>query len=484
MITIRKEISFAFGLFLAYSLPLIIWGGYYIDDYVRVMSGGTGWSNNGRPLADLFFFILNFGGVNATVYPLPQLLAIGVMAITSVLLWRKFIPETGRVGILAVSPMMLSPLFLENLSFTYDSVTMALSVLFAILPIIASKHKLLLTFIAITISLCLYQAALSVFIVFVALIHIINIEKDRSGRYKELFNYVLGMLVSTAIYYVLIAPAFINGPYSQKKSQLLKISDPLFFDTLAYNINRYFDLIITSFNGWLFISIFLACATSALYIIKTIANTLQRNGKIKIVDAVFILLALFAAFLSTIFPISLLQSPLFSPRVLFGVNAVLASTFIISALMLSKATPKLLYSFLVPTFSFFMISYSYANAIKNQNIYESSVIDSMIADAFSFNNSKNGEIAINGRIALSPLNKILVQKEIVINRMIPKMMVDNSYWGGRLLLAKGFTKRIVSETKTAYIKEHICSFKKVKTSNYYDVFTYGSTVVFDFNKGC
>ncbi|HDX6601363.1 TPA: hypothetical protein RPS29_004279, partial [Escherichia coli] len=86
----KKAISISLLIGLVYSLPLILWGGFYIDDMARAIGGQTGWSVNGRPLADLTFNILNFFAVNGDSSPMPQLMACAVMSYVMFVTWKKF----------------------------------------------------------------------------------------------------------------------------------------------------------------------------------------------------------------------------------------------------------------------------------------------------------------------------------------------------------------------------------------------------------
>ncbi|EBC2808246.1 hypothetical protein CSS90_15325, partial [Salmonella enterica subsp. enterica serovar Schwarzengrund] len=54
----KMFVSILLGLVLIYTFPLLTQQSYYIDDLGRSLYGGLGWSGNGRPLADVIFYVI------------------------------------------------------------------------------------------------------------------------------------------------------------------------------------------------------------------------------------------------------------------------------------------------------------------------------------------------------------------------------------------------------------------------------------------
>lgn len=86
-----RPLVFVFGLILFFYYNLLSSNYYYIDDIGRSLEGYSGWSRNGRPLADLFFYALSFGAPLPDISPLPQILGIAFLSVGVYLTAKKYI---------------------------------------------------------------------------------------------------------------------------------------------------------------------------------------------------------------------------------------------------------------------------------------------------------------------------------------------------------------------------------------------------------
>jgi hypothetical protein len=79
-------------LFIAYVTPIILSSNfYYHDDMCRAINGDTGWSRDGRPIADMFYRIFSLGKpLSIDVYPFPLIVALFFLTLVLVLLYRRF----------------------------------------------------------------------------------------------------------------------------------------------------------------------------------------------------------------------------------------------------------------------------------------------------------------------------------------------------------------------------------------------------------
>jgi len=113
-------------------LPIIISIRLNIDDYSRAIYGTLGWTSDARPVADLFNYGLSLGAPIAIQSPLFQLIALVLVSLTCVIATRAYQVISPWLGALATFPLAGQPYFLANLSFGFDSASMALAQLFAI----------------------------------------------------------------------------------------------------------------------------------------------------------------------------------------------------------------------------------------------------------------------------------------------------------------------------------------------------------------
>lgn len=84
-------------------------GKLYLDDNARLMDGYYGWENEGRPLASLVIYILNFGKILTDISPLSQLIAIALAVGSCSIIGRDVLKKSPVVSAIATSPLFIFP---------------------------------------------------------------------------------------------------------------------------------------------------------------------------------------------------------------------------------------------------------------------------------------------------------------------------------------------------------------------------------------
>ena len=159
------------GIWVLYTLSLsslLRAAVHYKDDAGRAMEGYRRWYQSSRYVSDVLSVILHAGRRLGDMAPLGQLLAVFIMAASSVCLIRIFTEKPiGWREAAAAAPLALSPYFLECFSFQYDSPYMALSVLVCLLPFFFRKRGIrayALTSVICLILMCmLYQTSSGIY---------------------------------------------------------------------------------------------------------------------------------------------------------------------------------------------------------------------------------------------------------------------------------------------------------------------------------
>ena len=123
--------SLVAGLLLV--LPILLFVHRYIDDYGRSMDGEYRWAEVGRPLAAGLVALVNLGAPAVAVAPLHQLLAVGVLSLVAVVAARAYGLRSPFWSALATLPLLGQPYALENLSYGFDCLAMALALGLAVL---------------------------------------------------------------------------------------------------------------------------------------------------------------------------------------------------------------------------------------------------------------------------------------------------------------------------------------------------------------
>jgi Glucosyl transferase GtrII len=132
----RATFIISFVLLGLVLLPICIADRYHLEDWRRLLDGRFGWTGEGRPLTELLMTLLNFGRPFKDLSPLPQLAALIVLSYNAVLISRKFSMRSPVLAALIAFPIGASPFFLENLSFRFDSLGMALAIILALVPVL------------------------------------------------------------------------------------------------------------------------------------------------------------------------------------------------------------------------------------------------------------------------------------------------------------------------------------------------------------
>ena len=163
-----------FGVYLLGILTIIRADFSYLDDLGRSSDGSRGWYYWSRYVSE-FSSILVHGDTNLTdISPLPQLLAILILSISSVLL--VYVIGNRKITLMrlfASIPLGLSPYFLECLSFRFDAPYMALSILASIVPFLFITRKkafLVCSAVSLLIMCMTYQAASGIYVLIVIIL--------------------------------------------------------------------------------------------------------------------------------------------------------------------------------------------------------------------------------------------------------------------------------------------------------------------------
>lgn len=114
---------------------------YYIDDIGRAFWGYRGFHYFSRYIAEFGSIFLHGDAQLTDISPLPQLLAVGIMAISGTIVMHVI---TGKdsftwVEYIAMVPLCLSPYFLECISYRFDAPYMAISILSSVVPLLSYK---------------------------------------------------------------------------------------------------------------------------------------------------------------------------------------------------------------------------------------------------------------------------------------------------------------------------------------------------------
>ena len=380
--------TFIYGIVLyALALFALIRGGvYYIDDWNSSVND-ISWSHFSRYLATLIFNVLaTFGKKSMDMSPLFQIMGVCFLVISAMILIYLIRKKFDFIGIVASLPLGLSPHFLQNLSYKFESLIMAMAILFAILPFLFKEKMRVFCVISIISLLCMlmcYQAASGAYIVVgVYFAFSMFFVDGRSLKDSAIFLSICAMnLIIASLLYGLILNPFPMQINAYSSQQMISLN-LYFFAELWVNLSTYLNTLFSDFKQTPYI--WLVALVSACFIVGVAIRTNRPKIYAIFGAMIFIVLGICLSFGLYL----ILKKPLFEPRAFMGFGVFVALititnvsfiSHINSALDLSKSTalPRLqkithyISCIVAVIMAYFLISFAniYGNALTKQDEY-------------------------------------------------------------------------------------------------------------------
>ncbi len=317
------------------------------DDLYRAMSGARAWRNFYRYISHFLSVFVHTSPKIMDIAPLTQLLALLVMAVSTVMLIRLFATRQGSAGpasnaggtsgnavdesgldgtlrpvgplsplvYLAAIPVGLFPYFLENLSYRYDAPYMALSVFFCIVPFLFSGklRSFALMSVPCLFLMCLsYQAASGIYIVVCAFcVFRMWTQKEKNARELTAF-------IATAIICYALTLAVFFALFNVQPTDESYVDKNAYAGAFPSNARAYLMQIWGDF-GWSSMKI---AALLLLIIFVVLACRTSRRKGLPTLCVALLLLAFSAVFSYGAFLV--MGRPLFEPRSMFPFGMVLS----------------------------------------------------------------------------------------------------------------------------------------------------------------
>lgn len=400
---------------------------YYIDDLARANEGYTQWEYYSRHLMVLFGYFMHADSYLTDISPLPQLFAIGFVALAGTVSIYAF---TGKKDfslwyLIAAVPMGLSPYFLECISYKYDSAVMGLSVLVSVLPLLyqsASEKKYALVTALCTLCMCMcYQAAAGIFPVFVVLI---CLKRWLDG--EPLTKIIRFALISAGGYVVglMVFRLGIMTPVNNHASSDLP-SSAAFLPSVLNSYKRFLKHFLLDFKiEWLAcIGILCVCFLYASW--KT-----AKGSRLTALLLAVLALALVGLLSPGVYPF--LKRPTFYPRSMYAIGCAISLMTIFLFSRMPDLIPAKIACFLL-SWAFFSFAFTYGNALYVQSQYTDYrimiTIDDLVESGI-LNEPGTKSLRISGSIGYAPSIRHMPQDYEILNRLVPITFQDSAeYWG-------------------------------------------------------
>ncbi|ANN74320.1 glucosyltransferase domain-containing protein [Bordetella bronchialis] len=419
--------------------PIIHADRFYIDDLGRARTGYLGWTSDGRPLSNLVVETLNLGAPISDLSPLPQLLALLLLAYLAVTLARKFgIPGTWRAPLI-LAPMVASPFFLENLSYKFDVLPMTLATALSCLAVTAIprvRWGALLGAVALLATLCLYQPALNVFLVF-AVAEFVLAQRDLRPM-RELAA-MLGMrglqlLCALAAYKAVVAVT-VKGHYATAHGAIASAGD--LASIAQRNLAGFWRYVVDMLPGLWAKPLLWFMAGGTLVALYWAVRYLARSWRAasmpgRIAMAAAIALLPVALLIAPWGPMLALRLPVYAPRVAIGFGALGAAglLFVWTALDRLRLAPRWqVAGFAVPVYGLLTFCFVYGDSLKLQKEFENRVAAQVSADLSRLGaQHRITEYALQGSLGHSVVVRHTIRKYPLIATLVPVHLTEGWGW--------------------------------------------------------
>ena len=437
--TIFQRLSF---FALLYTFPLLLTNVLYKDDIRRtIFASPETWYRDGRPLMALLIELFTLGRATPDISPLPLLFGVLILSYALTCFGRKYLSDftVWRV-VLCLFTFIMSPLFLENLSFKYESIGMCMSLslflfLFS-LPDEITNTKLVFTSIIITLTVLLtYQASIGAFLALLFLTALLETDTKTINKIiLSACSKCLGFLIAILAYLLILSPRIVaTDGYQGKVSQRVPLSTES-LTILIRNCNYYFNLFtdvffpgISSPITWLSITALLAV------LLYTLGKAFHHIKSKDYAKCIFTLLVPQLIILSSFLQLCIFKIPVVMPRSLLSFNVFMLLTGI--AIVSLTRTRRFSILVFIPIYlSSFSFIFTYSNLLHTQRQYEEFIAKSVARDLNRIKNIDSTFLFyIDGRV-LKTQELALAQKHYrILNYLIVNIYHDYFWFGGDLI---------------------------------------------------
>ena len=476
---------------LMYILPILIANFYYIDDLGRSLSGYTGWDGNGRPIASFLALILSDGKPLMDVSPWIQIASIFVLNYSLILFLRKFVSRATAFQIICVASFSYLNLFLlENLSYKYDSFGMIFSVgiflfTYALPESVRWKKHLIMSVVAVIISLSTYQAAIGTYISLAVIESVYFICQNESwdNIVKRALLRIAGLGIGGLLYKLVIVKAYVSKDgYSAEHASLANPFTAQGAQQINTNIiafsGMFKDFGITL--GILGILLLLVLCIGILYKAYLTWKNRQDTVPYKILSVGMITISPILLICSSVLSLVLLKYPVVAPRVMlsFTIFTLFIGMVIYWLSEFKKGFLAIAVLALICTLSF---SSSYGNLLSRQEKMNTLVATDIVYDINRIEAEQLRKIDKVAFIGHAPKCQELLlasKRKPLLNRLVPIYMNNDWYWGGQYL--SHYRTSLVQMKPDKDDKTYVESIAPIQKNEFYKLYLRDDKLIIDF----
>lgn len=353
---------------LIFAFPFLSRNVLYIDDFNRGNSGVYAWSADGRPFADLIYWIFNFGGRAVVAYPYTIILALISFIFIVYSICKK--NNLGYLYSLGLTFLVVNPYFSQSMLYRYDSSIMVASITIVASCFIYNNNRwLVLSAILLTLSIGTYQTSITLYIV-LSCIELIYTRK-LGERYASitLIKRALTVVAGVILYKFVLHFCELSN-YAEIHSKTITEGG---IYQLYQNLKNFTTLLNGATSSFKMSTIILILFVASLLSIMINAISIRNNEYGKIYSLMLTGCTLLCTLL-VFGGVSLtLLNPVFEPRVMTA-SYICAFYLIASSSIIIRERISLIVSCVFAFFSCYVssaVSFAYDEQSKfNENIYK------------------------------------------------------------------------------------------------------------------
>ena len=474
-------------LFVIYVFPLVLADVLYKDDISRTLTlSPTTWYRDGRPLMAFFIKIFSPGMYIPDISPLPLLAGILALAYALACFARKYLPDLSDwQKVICTLAFVISPLFLENLSFKFESFGMCLTLalflfLFSLPEKTSVAENIIASFLLTMTVLLTYQASIGAFLGLLVLTALLEMENQPVKRvFLSAFYKVLGFLSSFIIYMLFLVPVFVatDGYQGHVSPRIPNTMEG--FHLLILNISNCLQFFKKVFlPGFHSPVTWLSAVCLLVVLLYTFSNVYRHIKNSQFVKALFVFFSPVLIVLFSFLPLCFLKLLIMFPRpfLSFNVFFLLIGIAIVS---LARSYRYIILLFIpVYLYSFCFMS-AYSNLLHTQRQYEEFIAESVAYDLRNIESIDNSfKFHIDGKIMPSKELALARRRYSIFNYLIINMYNEFFWFGGDLVSHYTNFNFIVQKMGKVDYRQ----YKMVTGNSLYRIMQNGKTVIVDFKQ--
>ena len=430
------------GLCIAFSVvvlvPILLGGRPCNDDLARSVLGSYGWVDNGRYLSNILMRALELGASRATdIAPIPQFLAILALSYAGVLLVRRFEIVPVPLGILVTLPLGTQPFFLQNLSYRFDSVTMAAALLCSVAAVAAPDRRRgnwILGAVALLASLNLYQPAFNVFLVLAVFELAFETARGSSGRdIARTAGFRASQALVAAVVYKLLFTSGIKDWVADHGETIHSLGA---LSVVGTNVADFLGYARDALGGrlvWIFVTLSVLAALPMI-VLGIRSAWRERSIPEATLRSIFLLLWPAIGLLASIGPMLLLVDPIFAPRVFLAMGALVSAT-LISAARAGRAQRIPYIAGAVCLVVSAITAGAYSSAAAEQRKFEDTLASTMQDDLAQLKSSAHlSGYVLAGSAGYAPAVQHAISQFPIIERLMESYLTQDTFFTKSYLL--------------------------------------------------